>query len=569
VRAVRVARCTEGLAFSRLDLVACRNLLIYLNEDAQRRLIDVLHFCLRPGGLLLLGTSEAVDEERSLFDILDKTHRIYAQRPGLRPGLPVPMGASALARVLQAREQAGAQGAIAPKYGPELRAVSPWQPPRTISWGELHLKLLERHAAASIVVNGDQEMLHLSGHAGRYLQHSGGSPTNDLLRSVHPMLRIELRAALYRAAQSQSQSVAVVHAVPFEIDGERRRVDIRVVPAGDLVRDVYLVTFEFEHAAEAAADGSAAASDASARDLERELERLKGQLRDTTKQYESSSEELKASNEELQAMNEELRSATEELETGREELQSINEELTTVNQELKLKVDQLSRANSDLTNLMAATAIATVFVDRKLCIMRYTPSAVPLFRLIPGDIGRPLSDLANRLDYPDILADAQRAIDDLETAQREVRSGPLWFFARVMPYRSTEDRIGGAVFTFLDITARKQAEEALRRSEERMRAIVSQAWAGIANTSLDGEIALANRRFAEIAGRAEQDVVGQRIEDLTHPDDRVRERELFARLAEENLRGRKAAGARRPHRRMGRPPSRRCGMSADGCSPRW
>lgn len=202
------------------------------------------------------------------------------------------------------------------------------------------------------------------------------------------------------------------------------------------------------------------------RQLERELEQVKSQLRDTVEQYEASTEEMKASNEELQAMNEELRSATEELETSREELQSINEELTTVNSEMKVKVDELAHTNSDLQNLMASTSIATVFLDRNLGITRYTPSAVDLFHLIPTDLGRPLAHLKHKLDYTELIPDAERVLKTLVPIEREVRDEEHWFLARMQPYRTLEDHIAGVVLTFVDITERKRADEALRQQME-------------------------------------------------------------------------------------------------------
>ena len=194
------------------------------------------------------------------------------------------------------------------------------------------------------------------------------------------------------------------------------------------------------------------------RELERELEQSKAQLRDTVEQSDANQEELKAANEELQAMNEELRSSGEELETGREELQSINEELTTVNLEMKSKVDELARSNSDLQNLMASTQIATIFLDRTLCIQRYTPPAVTLFNLIPTDVGRPLADLTTRLNYPDLAADAERVLADLTVAELEVmHTDGRCFLARMRPYRTEDDRIAGVVLTFVDITERSKA----------------------------------------------------------------------------------------------------------------
>jgi two-component system, chemotaxis family, CheB/CheR fusion protein len=201
--------------------------------------------------------------------------------------------------------------------------------------------------------------------------------------------------------------------------------------------------------------------------LEREIRHLRQQLNATVQQYEASTEELKASNEELQAMNEELRSATEELETSREELQSINEELTTVNAELRSNIDEVSRANSDLQNLMASTEIGTVFLDRYLKIKRFTPRVQDLFNLIPGDIGRPLSDITTKINYPDLQTDARRVLADLIRVEREITSNGEAFIARMLPYRTVDDRIDGVVLTFVDITARRKIENELRaRNEE-------------------------------------------------------------------------------------------------------
>ncbi|RYD36834.1 MAG: hypothetical protein EOP86_04920 [Verrucomicrobiaceae bacterium] len=208
------------------------------------------------------------------------------------------------------------------------------------------------------------------------------------------------------------------------------------------------------------------------RHLEEELEQTRRRLRDTEEQHRASIEEMKAGNEELQAMNEELRSAGEELVTSREELQSVNEELQTVNQELKSRVEELSHTNSDLQNLMAATDIATVFLDRDLRIKRYTPSAVALFNFIPGDLGRPLLDLTHRLDYPDIDTDARRVLETLAPAEREACAGERWYLARMQPYRTVEDRIAGVVLTFVEITERRAAAERLREGEQRFRSLV-------------------------------------------------------------------------------------------------
>jgi len=295
------------------------------------------------------------------------------------------------------------------------------------------------------------------------------------LRLVRSELRIELRAALFRAAQSNLPAEAF--RVPVELDSEQQLVNIRVRPATDIAPDFLLVVFDETSAGIKEGDGekssvtkatAAREPDEVTRQIEMELEHLKSHLRDTVEQYEASTEELKASNEELQAMNEELRSATEELETSREELQSINEELTTVNAELKSKVEELGNTNSVVHNLMASTQIATVFLDRELHIMRYTPAAAPIFNMIPSDEGRPLSDLKHRLDYPELSTDAERVLAHLVPVEREVHANDgRAFLARLLPYRTLEDHIGGVVVNFVDITDRKRVESELQtRNDE-------------------------------------------------------------------------------------------------------
>jgi two-component system CheB/CheR fusion protein len=398
-----------------------------------------------------------------LYDVVDKKHRIYRQRPVHRVGLPVPAGPSTLLRAIEAQERAKG-GPVLPgrNFGsPVAAAHLPGSRGEDLfSASELHFRMIERLSAPSLVVNGDQDLVHVSESAGRFLQFAGGEPTRNILRVVHPLLRAELRSALFQAAETNSVIEGL--STPFEIDGQSRAVTLRVSPAGELAPNYLLVVFEISAAAPVS-DGQPAAARLEpqpiVRQLEREVESMRARLRDNSEQYEASNEELKASNEELQAMNEELRSASEELETGREELQSINEELTTVNQELKGKVDELAHANSDLHNLMNATAIATIFLDRQLRITRYTPTAVEIFNLIPTDVGRPLGDLKRRIDYPDLEPDAARVIDQLVPIEREVGDHGKWFLARLLPYRTAEDRIAGVVLTFVDVTARKSAEE--------------------------------------------------------------------------------------------------------------
>lgn len=490
--------------FSRLDLISCRNLLIYLNRAAQRRAFDIFHFALRPEGKLFLGTSESLDESGQAFQVIDKKQRIYASRAIPRGTPAIPGGDSMLARSLASKDSDA--GASLARKG--LVAIATSLPGvrspglEHYSWSELHLKLIESLAPPSLIVNEGSDILHLSGSASIFLAFSAGEPSTNLFRAIHPALRVELRAALFRAKQNGEASVTE----PVTIDlGEGARSFVtRVSPARELASDLYLITIEPQDDRQPEAARPTTRDEPLVQHLERELDHVKQHWRDIVEQHEASTEELKASNEELQAMNEELRSATEELETSREELQSINEELTTVNQELKNNVDELGHANSDLRNLMGATAIATVFLDRELRIMRFTPSAVELFSLILTDVGRPLAHLSHQLAYPELIPDAARVLEHLVPIEREVKEASGRFFlARLLPYRTGEDRIAGVVLTFVDVTELQIAREAVRRAQLELERRVLERTAELddVNQALQTEVTM--HRLAE---KARQDL---------------------------------------------------------------
>jgi two-component system, chemotaxis family, CheB/CheR fusion protein len=512
--------------FSRMDLISCRNLLIYLTREAQQRCLETFHFALQPNGCLFLGSSESVDETSELFAPVDKKHRIFRQIPARRTPLPLPIGPNTLLQTRGAPEPSkNLPVMLGPGFdrrdppGDEASAAGSNPGLHSVSLAELHFRLIERFAPPSVIVNQNGEIVHLSENVGRFMQLAGGEPSTSLLRVIHPSLRVELRAALFRASESGLPVESL--GIPATLDGAAKSVDLRVMPAGDLAPGYQLVIFDaIEPGGAAKAQPRVADSDPLVRHLERELDSVNASLRDKVEQFEAGTEELKASNEELQAMNEELRSATEELETSREELQSTNEELTTVNQELKLKVDELGSANSDLHNLMSSTAIATLFLDRELRVMRYTPPAVALFNLIPTDLGRPLADLSQRVHYPELPVDAQRVLEQLVSIEREVRDAEnRWFLARLLPYRSLDDRISGVVLTFIEITERKLAEEALRRSEQRLAAIFSQAAVGLAEISIDGRFERVNAELCRMLGRSQPEMLGLSMTEVTHPDD--------------------------------------------------
>jgi PAS domain S-box-containing protein len=443
--------------FSHLDLVSCRNLLIYLNRAAQHRALEVFHFALNSGCYLFVGSSESVDVESDLFVCADKIAHLYQSRP-IVSRLAVRLPERAVK--VPARENA------------VERPDTPAGYPDRLSYGDIHQRLLEQYGAPSVVVNEAHEIMHLSARAGRYLQFSGGEPTTDLFRAVRPELRLELRSALYAATRSRGN--VETGEINVRLDDQTVPLNIIVKPVlqeGDVARGFFLVLFE-EASSAAGRDPDDAPvmrnTEPLARQLEAEVISLKAQLRLATEQFETQAEELRASNEELQAINEELRSSAEELETSKEELQSVNEELTTVNEELKIKIDEEARSTSDIQNLINSTEIGTVFLDRAGRIKLFTPRACDIFHFIPADRGRALSDISATLIQPDLQPDIDRVLDSVQSVEREVatRDG-RWYTMRLLPYLAGNDRIDGVVLTFVEITARLRHENALRQSERR------------------------------------------------------------------------------------------------------
>ncbi|HEU4328932.1 MAG TPA: CheR family methyltransferase [Roseiflexaceae bacterium] len=421
--------------FSRLDLVSCRNLLIYFDTQAQEQVLSLFHFTIQPGGYLLLGTAEAADTAQRFVPI-DIAHRLY-QRRGM--AAPLPQSAPAL-------PLAGLPAPATP-----ARAA----PGEARSLDELSNDLLVQHGPPSVIVNEHFDILHLSQGAGRFLQFRPGEPSFNLLQLIHPGLRLHLRAALFEAVQRGVRSEAGGQVV--ELEGSARQVTTVVQPIGApaWARGALLVLFYDLPLVNPAAPQPASQIEALASHVEDELQRTKRLLQVQVEQYETVLEEYKAANEELQTLN-------EELQTSKEQLQALNEELLTVNGELRHKVAELGQTNNDLQNLMAATAIPTLFVDRRLLITRYTPGVLEMFNLIAADLHRPLAHITHSLEYPALLADARLVLGSAAPLEREVRSdNNRHYLVRLYPYRTSESEADGVVLTFVEITARKHAEQAV------------------------------------------------------------------------------------------------------------
>jgi len=509
--------------FSQIGLIVCRNLLIYLDREIQEDILQMFHYALRPGGYLFLGSAESADLAGELFTVVDKRNRIYRARDvsavGRRSGRQLP--GLEINRLPQAT---GGQD----------------KPGRKPAYAEVHHRALARRTPPSLIIDGEGTILHLSEGVGRFMQLAGGELSHNLLNLVLPSLRLALRSTLFQARQGTE----AITSRPVELTegSERVQVEITVQPHKDEVSagEYLLVVFEARPAGPSLpiAESIRQTDSMVLHNLERELQRTRLQLQETIEQWEISSQELTASNEEMQAINEELRSASEELGTSKEELQSINEELLTVNFELKNKVEETDKVNDYLSNLIASTDIATVFVDRNLHIRWFTPRATDLFNMLPVDTGRSLLDITHRLDYPALADDARTVAQGEHIIEREVGGhDQRWYLARLLPYRSSEQDIDGTVLTFIDISKSRAAEERVRLGEERMR-VVAESTHDFAIILLDeqGLVTDWNTGACLMFGYSKADVLGQHYRLIFTEEDRARgvpEQELHAARANE------------------------------------
>ncbi|MBC7961724.1 MAG: PocR ligand-binding domain-containing protein, partial [Steroidobacteraceae bacterium] len=453
--------------FSRLDLLVCRNFLIYLNSDMQKRLMTLFHQVLKTGGVLFLGSSETVGRNSDLFTTIDNKWKIFERLENKRR-LETVFPLSTTVRV-----------PTAPKPGRPAEAVAP-------SPGMVAEKILmERYSPPCVVVSDKFEMVHVSTRLSRFLEVPVGEPTRDILRMAREDLRPTLRAAIYKAFAEQKR--IEFRGVKVADEGGETTVNLIVEPLGPAPGSrLALVVFEPGAPPVALADLSGGAGTPGGetsremlfRQLEEQLRVTHEQLQATSEQLETSNEgfmsaneELMSINEEFQSANEELQSTNEELETSKEELQALNEELITVNAELQGKVEELNQATSNMENLLSSSGIATIFLDRELHVKGFTPAVADIFNLIPTDIGRPFRHLAGKIDWTTLSRDAETVLSGQPFAEEEITTLEIGrcYLKRIFPYRTQEGSIDGIVVTFIDITGRKRAEGALEESEERVR----------------------------------------------------------------------------------------------------
>ena len=522
--------------FSKLDLISCRNLLIYMGEMLHKRVIPIFHYALNPGGFLFIGKSETVGEFGELFASVDRTSKIYQRKEELSEA-----NRKALGRFVQT--------VSAPAGSIARTAVKTRIGGKTDLRGLMEQALLQQLAPASALVNGQGDILYLHGRTGLFLEPPQGEPGgSNILAMAREGLRTDLTVALRKAVSTNK--IVLCPGLRVRTNGDFSRIDLTVRPvAADPAAEskdfLYLVLLEIaalrDEVPDAgtprpveAANGAEDAPevDARIRELRKELRAKEDYLEAANEELATSNEELKSSNEEMQSVNEELQSANEELETSREELQSINEELATVNAELQTKVADLSQVNNDMNNLLAGTGIGTVFVDLQLRIVRFTPAATRIINLIATDIGRPVGNItANLRGYDTLVDDVHEVLDTLipKELEAQTKSG-AWYAMRIQPYRTLDNVIEGGVITFVDISERKMAQDALRVIEERYRNLMTYSSDAVF-IEHQGVIALVNPACLLLfKARSESELIGKPAYELVHPEFRERLKAHLERL---------------------------------------
>jgi two-component system CheB/CheR fusion protein len=506
--------------FSKLDLISCRNLLIYLGADLQKKLIPLFHYALNPGGTLFLGTSETIGEFIHLFTTLDRQSKLYGRKDDLFGIQRLPLGR------------------FIPTMSEELAAQRRYE--KSSGDGKISLKetteriLLERYTPVSILVNERGEMLYIHGNTGHYLQMSSGEPGINILKMAREGLKRDLTTALHSAVKYKHPVERT--GLRVKINGSFSTVTLTIepvmpTPESQVDLPLYLIVLEEPKITAhtlpipvsliippAEVEDTITDATTLVTELQKELQAKEEYLMSANEELETSNEELKSSNEEMQSVNEELQSTNEELETSKEELQSVNEELATVNSELQTKVFDLSRANNDMNNLLAGTGVGTIFVDFKLCIQRFTPSVTQVINLILSDVGRPVGHIvSNLIGYNRLVVDVKAVLDTLIPSEVEVQTKEgAWFLLRIRPYRTLDNVIEGAVITFFDISEMKRTREALKSANDllRLAVVVRDAHDAIVLQNMEGCILAWNPSAQRMYGWNEAEALQLNIRQL-------------------------------------------------------
>ncbi len=443
--------------FTRIDIISCRNLLIYLTQETQKKLLVLFHHSLNQDGFLFLGSAESIGVLTDLFESLKGKSRLYRRLESTQhkelfqfpsPGFRFPPG------------EPGADKALSKRWKHALNLEN-----------MANQLTLQRYSPAVVLVNEMGDVLYTSGRVGRYLEPAAGKANWNIFVMTHKSLCYKLSRAFQKAVSQNSTIILKNVKIGTAADAEKQVVDITIEPLKkpEMLRHLVMIVFTDIRVPVKKKTGKTSRPPAHRNrvaELELELQQSLQELHSVRQEMQSSQEELLSAYEELQSTNEELQSFNEEMTTSKEELQSSNEELQTLNYELQTKVDELFRANNDMKNLLESTDIATLFLDNALCVRRFTARTAKIFKLISGDVGRPITDIVSILVYPGLAKDAEEVLRTLVFVEKEVTtSNGRWCTVRIMPYRTLENKIDGLVLTFTDITAFKELEAALRQTQ--------------------------------------------------------------------------------------------------------
>lgn len=491
--------------FTRLDLMSCRNLMIYLEPELQNRLIPAFHYALKPGGVLFLSPSESVGTHTELFEPIHRKWKIYRAKPTVASTRAV------LASGLSWAVDKG--GAASQEQALKLKEFDV---------GELARRtLLQSFTPAAVVTDLQGNILYVHGETGKFLRPAPGQPTHNVIEMAREGLQLELREALRRAAVQSLPTLNQGVSVKTESEVRPVSLSVRLLPEAGSHSHVLLVSFQerpglLVTAADPKPRGRSSASGRRIAELERELDCARESMKAMLEEQQASNEELKSINEELQSTNEELQSTNEEMETSKEELQSVNEELLTVNTELQTKIEQMAGMQDDMKNLLDNIRVGTIFLDRKLLIRRYTREVAKVYRLQPGDLGRPLADIRSDLRGGDPIADAQAVLESLVPIERELGTPDgTCYLARIQPYRTVDNVIDGVVLTFTDVTERVHAI-AMRQARDLAEAVVDTTPEPLVVLDAQLTVVSANRSFFREFGGAADATVGQPWFEVAH-----------------------------------------------------
>ena len=504
--------------FTKLDLLSCRNLLIYLEPELQGRLIPAFHYALKPGGILFLGPSESIGSFTDLFGPISKKWKFFQGKESLSMPRPFIAGVPTWS------------GAPTERVSDEVVKKA-----KETNFSELTKQgLLQAFAPPSVVTDEKGDILFIYGDTGKYLRPAPGQASLNVIEMAREGLQMELRTAIHQAVNQKTP--VVCKDLLVKTNGDNQGVNLTVKPFTGLETPQGLLLICFQEAvpqvqAKPARVGRPDRKGESRRvaDLEQELLYSKENLQATIEELQAANEELKSTNEEMQSTNEELQSTNEELETSKEELQSVNEEILTVNAELQAKIEQMAGMQNDMKNLLDNTHIGTIFLDENLAIRRFTREAVKMFRLVASDVGRPLNDIKSNLDQEDLIGEVQAVLDSWVPRELEVKTiGDEWFLVRIMPYRTLENVIQGVVLTFNDISGLKKFEAEIREARQYAESIVDTVREPLIILDGDFKVISAGRSFYQNFQVKPEETVGRSLFDLGgHQWDIPRLRELL------------------------------------------